>query len=485
MMRRMANFVDIDREQRFLMPPSLAEWLPRGHLAWFVLDVVEQLDLSVFYETYRDDGRGGAAYEPSMMVALLMYAYAVGERSSRRIERFCTEDVAFRVICANVVPDHATIARFRARHEGPLADLFEQVLGLCVEAGLAKVGTIVIDATKVAANASRAANRSPEQVDAAISAQVARILAEARQVDEAEDERFGDGRGDELPDELADRDARLARLRNAKARLDARKREADAGSQQAVRVNISDPDSRILKTANGSVQRYNAQAAISEDQVIVAAEVPERGNDVESLDPMLAATRCALTAAGAGAEIEAVVADAGYYSSANATLETDCELLIAPTKAAKVQELARHAPPAPPPQRCSQERRVELLEALERGKLTVNAAAQAMDLHRSRVYGLRVVYRAGGADALPQPRGQPRVDHAGIRHRMATKLATPRGRARYRLRHRIEAVFGQIKSARGIRGFQRRGLPACQSEWRLITTSHNVLKLHRALRAVP
>jgi transposase len=199
------NFVAGDRDQLLLMPPSLAEWLPADHLAWFVLDVVVELDVSAFVAVYRADGRGGAAYEPSMMVALLVYAYCVGERSRRVIERRCAEDVAFRVIVANRLPDHATLARFRATHEDALAELFGQVLGLCARAGLVKAGLVAVDGTRVEANASRAANRSAEQL-------AKEILDDAATVDAEEDARLGAARGDELPAELTG-SGRQARIR--------------------------------------------------------------------------------------------------------------------------------------------------------------------------------------------------------------------------------------------------------------------------------
>jgi transposase len=212
------NFVACDREQELLLPPSLREWLPEGHLAWFVIDAVAQLDLSVFYAAYRADGHGRAAHDPAMMVALLLYCYAIGERSSRRIERRCVEDVATRVICANQAPDHTTIARFRQRHEAALAELFGEVLALCAEAGLVNVGLIAIDGTKVHANASQHANRDYEQL-------AREILEEADAVDAAEDERFGDARGDELPPELATSQGRRGWLREAKRRLDDKRAE--------------------------------------------------------------------------------------------------------------------------------------------------------------------------------------------------------------------------------------------------------------------
>src|SRR3954453_23306188 len=179
------NFLECDRDQVLLLPPSLREWLPAGHLAWFVIDAVERLDLTAFYGAYRLDGQGGGGHAPSMMVALLLYSYAVGERSSRRIERRCVEDVATRVICANRTPDHTTIARFRQRHEAAVAELFGEVLGLCADAGLVRVGVVAVDGTKVAANASHHATRDYEQIAREILEQVAAVDAE-------EDERFGD-----------------------------------------------------------------------------------------------------------------------------------------------------------------------------------------------------------------------------------------------------------------------------------------------------
>src|SRR5918996_5133585 len=190
------DFIACDREQELLLPPSLRDWLPEGHLAWFVIDAVGQLDLRAFYRAHRDDGHGRPAHDPAMMVALLLYCYAIGERSSRRIERRCVEDVAVRVICANQTPDHTTIARFRQRHEAALAGLFGEVLALCAESGLVKVGVLAIDGTKLHANASQHQNLDFDEI-------AREILAEAGAGDRAEDERFGEQRGGELPPELA------------------------------------------------------------------------------------------------------------------------------------------------------------------------------------------------------------------------------------------------------------------------------------------
>src|SRR5918993_904082 len=212
------NFIGCDRAQTFLMPPDVREWLPEGHLAWFVLDVVARMDLAAFYGAYRQDGHGRAAFDPAMMVALLLYAYARGQRSSRGIERWCEEDVACRVIAANQVPDHTTVARFRQRHQDALAGLFGEMLMLCAEAGLVEVGVVAVDGTKLHANASHHATRDYEQI-------AAEILEEADAVDAAEDERFGDRRGDELPPELATAQGRRGRLREAKRRLEEKRAE--------------------------------------------------------------------------------------------------------------------------------------------------------------------------------------------------------------------------------------------------------------------
>jgi transposase len=282
------------------LPPSLREWLPEDHLAWFVLDAVDEIDLSGFYGAYRKDGWGRAAFEPQMMVALLLYAYAVGERSSRGIERRCRKDVAFRVLTAYQIPDHPTIARFRARHEQALADTFAQVLALCARAGLVSVGVVALDGSLMAGNASPGATRSY----ASIRAEVERMLAEAAEAD-AEDERLGQARGDELPAGLVDARSRRERLRRCKAELEQAQADEEAayqanlawrpaweqehgrrltgrkptppgpGALAARKINTTDPDTRLMKRAGGkSVQGYNAQVVASPGQVI-----PRRPSD--------------------------------------------------------------------------------------------------------------------------------------------------------------------------------------------------------------
>lgn len=208
------NFLSCDREQALLLPPDLRDWLPEGHLAWFVIEAIDELDLGPFYASYRVDGHGRAAHDPKMMLTVLVYAYCVGERSSRGIERRCFEDVAFRVVAANQVPDHATIARFRVRHEEALASLFGQVLGLCAEAGLVSAGVIAVDGSKFAAAASDSAIWTYDEI-------AAEVLGEAAAIDAAEDALHGGARGDELPEHLRSRGGRRAWLREAKERLEA------------------------------------------------------------------------------------------------------------------------------------------------------------------------------------------------------------------------------------------------------------------------
>src|SRR4051794_28938012 len=355
------NFLGCDRDQELLLPPSLLEWLPEGHFAWFVIDAVAELDLSAFFASYRVDGHGRAAHDPAMMVALLLYAYAIGERSSRRIERRCVEDVATRVICANQAPDHTTIARFRQRHERALAELFGDVLALCAGSGLVRVGVIAVDGTKVHANAAPQATRDYEQI-------AREILEEADAVDAEEDERFGKARGDELPAEFATAQGRRGWLREAKRRLDERRAEearriqksrpdrlkeakrrleeehdvecranADYEAYRARgvmkdgrrfgrppdpfvpppaptgKINLSDLDSRNVKTSRGWVQGYNAQLVTTEDQIVIAAEVNVDSPDFGHLEPMVRAAGAELAHAGVQESPGLVLADAGYW----------------------------------------------------------------------------------------------------------------------------------------------------------------------------
>jgi transposase len=506
------NFIDCVREQAFLLPPSLHDWLPEDHLVWTILGAVEEMDLSDFYADYRADGHGRPAYDPKVMVALLLYAYAKGNRSSRAIERECQEDVAYRVICANLVPDHSTIAEFRVRHEAALAEVFTSVLSLCRKAGLVRVGVVAVDGTKIAANAARTANRGYEQI-------AREILAEAAETDRREDELYGGARGDELPERLRTSAGRRAALREAREELEReRATERDAGAEAqteapegvaieldparfvtrahgrrawlregrrtleerralearpiprsrserleesarrleeelvvehranaayeawrrrgvaadgtrrmapgttkpywppqlpAGTINTTDLDSRLVKTVGQkAIQGYNAQAAVNEHQILVAAEVTVESPDFGHLEPMVDATERELERASAESP-GVVIADAGYWHK----------------------------------------RQME------------NIVGRGIQVLIPPDSGLRESARPGW-DGGP---------YAFMRR----VLATDRGKALYRKRHAtIEPVFGQMKFNRRFDRFLRRGRSAVRSEWRLFGASHNLLKLH-------
>jgi transposase len=495
------NFIGCDREQAFLMPPSLREWLAEDHLAWFVIEAVAEMELGEFYADYRSDGHGRAAYEPSMMVALLFYAYATRQRSARAIERHCRQDVAYRVICANRVPDHATIARFVCRHEAALAGLFGSVLGLCARAGLVSTGVVAIDGTKLAANASREANLDYERI-------ASEIVAEARATDEAEDELYGEARGDELPEELrtsagrrkwlreAKRDLEAERVaagepadepptmprgrakdqgrrgwqRDARQRLDERwarearpvprsrtarlaesRRRLEEGlvaeraaneAYEAYRargisrdgrrfggdppsphrlpetptgkINTTDPDSRLLKAPGiGYVQGYNAQAAVNEKQVVLAAEISVDSPDFGHLEPMVDATVAELKRACVAEQPKVAVADAGYWHH-------------------------------------------EQIDSL-----AANGIAVLIPPDANKRKGARPGWQ-------------------GRRYEwMRRVLSTELGRRLYRTRSQtVEPMFGHTKHNRGMSRFHRRGRSATRTEWRLIAATHNLMKLH-------
>lgn len=514
------NLISADLDQPFLLPQDMREWLPPEHLAWFVIEAVASFDAAPFLSRHRPDGRGGAAYDPMVMVAVLVYAYCVGERSSRRIESLLVQDVAFRVVGRNLGPDHATIARFRVTHAEALADLFGEVLGLCQAAGLVGSGVVALDGTKMKARASMEANRDEAGLAKALEDEARRILAEAAAVDADEDARFGDARGDELPAEFADPSTRAERIRAALARLRAERERAEAKEAAAAferqaqghrkrgrppkpgrapepprKANMTDPESRLMKVQGGFVQGYNAQAAVAESQVILAAELTQDTGDVRQLVPMLDAMAANLAQVGAPEAVDAVVADAGYYSTDNARLDTAFELLIATTTARK---LATEAPPPPPDPRAEYHereaqraaQRAAILDRAETDGLTVAQTAELLGLSTGRVSVLRQRYRASGVDALVRQRApngsadrlppKPSARGRPTRAEMVARLTTPEGRSRYKRRGAIvEPVFGQIKDARGIRSFQRRGLAACRAEWKLITATHNLLKAWR------
>jgi transposase len=437
------NFLSCDRDQDFLMPPSVREWLPAGHLAWCLLEVVERFDLDAFYGEYRADGSGRPAHDPAMMVAVLLYAYCVGERSSRRIERRCQEDVAFRVIAANRAPDHTTIARFRKRHAGRLAGLFVQVLAMCAKAGMVRVGTVAVDGTKLCANAGLSANRTYEK----LREEVERILAEADAVDAAEDERFGEARGDELPAELADPVTRRERLERAKRELEAEQAAVVAEHEAMLarraehrertgrnppgrppgdgpgpqppadaKRNITDPDSRIMHARGALVQAFNAQAVGSEGQIILAAEVTNDANDRNQLGPMVDAARANLQTIEFDGKIKAALADGDYWNN-------------------------------------------EQIAELQAAKTTVVIPTE--DRHHKG----------------PRKKAPQQGPHAD---RINKILATAAGKRFYKRRAAIvEPVFAQTKHNRGIDRFHRRGRHAADAEWKLIAATHNMLKYIR------
>jgi transposase len=353
------NFVRGDRDQPFLLPPDLRDWLPEGHLAWFILDVVDQLDLQPFYRAHRGDGHGHPAYDPKLLLGVLLYGYCLGVRSSRQLERRCTEDIAFRVLAANQVPDHVTIARFRVRHQQALAGFLVESLKLCAAAGMVRVGMVALDGTKLAGNAADKANRTLDRLER----EVAEILRQAADADQREDAQYGEARGDELPPALASKTSRLARLRQAKARLEAeaaerarrfaeraaasaaaaaakgkpprqlKPRTRDEAPNPTATANVTDPDSRLLHTRKGRVQGYNAQAATTLEQVIVAAELTQDANDFQQLQPMLDAISATLDVAGIQDRPGTLAADSGYWSIANLTqLPGAPQLLIPPPR---------------------------------------------------------------------------------------------------------------------------------------------------------
>jgi transposase len=453
------RFRPYEPDQSLLLPPNMNDWLPEGHPASFIREVVSGLDLSAIYDAYAPGAKGGKPpCDPRMMTGLLLYAYCVGVRSSRKIEQATYESVPFRVLAADQHPDHDTICEFRKRHLRALSDLFVQVLDICREAGLAKLGHVALDGTKVLANASKHKAMSYGRMKkrrAELKAEVAELMARADTVDAEEDAEFGKGvRGDEIPEELRFRETRLAKIEEAMAALEAEaKAEADAtraeiaAKEKARREkeertgkgtpgakpkkpsdeprdkaqrNFTDPDSRIMKdgATKGFVQAYNCQAAVDVDsQVIVAADVTQQANDKKQVEPVIEQVK-----SNTGEKPKRASADSGYFSEANAEyLDSECIDAYVATGRQKHSE----QPTAP------------------RGRIPKNATPK---------------------------------------QRMQRKLRTKKGRETYSKRKSsVEPVFGQIKDGRGIRRFLLRGIEAVRAEWRLIALTHNLLKLFRAV----
>ncbi|MDQ3956468.1 MAG: transposase [Actinomycetota bacterium] len=486
------NFKPCDRSQRFLLSPDMREWLPPDHLAFFIFETTEGLDLGAFYRSYRADGWGRAAFEPRMMVALVLYAFAVGERSTRGIERRCVEDVAFRVITANETPDHSTIARFINRHREALGDLFRQIIGVCVSAGLVRPGVVAIDGTKMAANASQQRNLTEEE----LADYSARVFDEFDRVQAEEDALYGDRRGDEMPEFLRDPDARRAWINE---QLEAQKQaRADAPPDPRrgqVRVNTTDPDSRVMKTSQGYLQGYNAQAAATEDQIVVAAEVTNRNDDRGHFRPLLEGAQANLRASGTD-PIETALADTGYFGIDNITSDFGCGILIAPVATRRLDEALAAASDidAPPADltsraqakelerfRAEDDHRIDVLERVVAKQMTGRDAAKRLGLSEPWVSSLKKKLQQEGPDAirrsiLPRRQPPPRARDVGL-----AIFSTPGARETYAKRSTIiEPIFGQTKEARGMRKFLRRGLAGCNSEWLLMMATHNLRKAWRA-----
>ena len=422
-------------DEELLLPPSLRDWLPEKHLAYFVSDVVDNLDLSALDAVYGKEKRGQPPYDPWMMTMVLVYAYCVGVFSSRRIERRLIEDIAFRVLAAGNQPNFRTISDFRKIHLKTLAGLFEQVLQIALEAGAMKVGRVALDGTKVKANASKHKAMSYDRMrekEKQLKAEVQQLLEQAEAADAEEDARYGKDRtGEELPGELERRETRLKKIREAKRALQERARQqavAEGSDPKRARpedkdqYNFTDPESRIMKGADGFVQAYNAQAAVEPDlQLIVGQTVTQATNDKQQLTPMVEVVE-----QQSGQRPEEVLADSGYCSEKNLEALESAE---------------------------NPERRIEGYIATER---------QKHGEHREP------------CPKGPLPQGATRVD------RMRRKLKTKAGKAVYAARKAIvEPVFGQIKQARGFRQFLLRGIEKVRGEWSLVCLTHNILKCYR------
>ena len=441
----------------------MRNWLPENHLALFINDVVEELDLSGVKESYeRNDKRGRPAYHPVLMVKLLIYGYSTGKYSSRKIEKATYEDIGFRVLACNDHPDHDSIAGFRKKHLNRLAGLFKQVLKLCQQAGLVKLGHIAIDGTKVKANASKhkaMSYKRMQEKEKKLEEEIAELLRRAEETDEAEDREYGKNRrGDELPQELARRESRIAKIREAKAALEEEAKEraekekkeqqakiearnkaaAESGKKRGGRVpkeinpeeakpeekaqkNFTDPESRIMKdgASKSFEQAYNAQAAVDADsQVIVAAVVTQEGNDKRQLVPMIKEVR-----ENMGKMPERVSADTGYFSEPQLTNPS-------------LSGVDVYVPPD----------RQKHDEPLKQVEMTVESVA---------------------SDKCAEV--------------MRKKLKTEQGIKEYKKRKQtVEPVFGQIKECRGFRRFSLRGLEKVTAEWSIVCLSHNLLKLFKS-----
>jgi len=449
----MKRFKAYDTHQSYLLPPSPREWLPKDHLAYFIDNVVDQLDLCEVFAGY-EGTKGQPPYHPEMMVKVWLYGYCVGIRSSRRLERALHEDVGFRTLSGNQQPDHWTLSEFRRRHLAALRGLFLQTVRLAQQAGMVKLGQVAIDGTKLKANASKHKAMSyarMEKEEKRLREEIRQYFEDVETTDQAEDERYGMNRGDELPDHLKTEEQRLEVIRQAMARLEEQARQKAAAEQQKrqekaakqgrtyrprkdantvkpspkAQCNFTDPDSRIMKNADKAfIQGYNGQAAVDVDtQIIVAAQLSNQAADGPHLVGMVEQVEQAT-----GKRPREVLADAGYFSEDNVTtLEgKGISVLI-------------------PPERVR---------------------------HRE------------WRDPSPSPLSPPPGD-VSVSEWMSYRLKLPKNRERYRKREQsVEPVFGQIKEARGLRQFLLRGLDKVSALWQLECAAHNLLKLYRAKKVV-
>ena len=424
-------------EQELLLPPSLREWLPEDHLVYFVSEVIDQLDLSAIHAVYEKEKRGQPPYDPRLMTKLLVYGYCTGVFSSRRIQKRLREEIPFKVLAAGNEPDFRTISDFRKIHIGALEKLFEQVLAMALECGAIQLGRVSLDGTKLKANASKHKAMSygrMKEKQQQLKEEGKQLLAAAEAADEEEDCQFGSQRGDEFPEELQRRESRLARIKEAKKVLEQRARDkaaaegksaAEAKPEDKDQYNFSDPESRIMKGADGIVQGYNAQAAVEPTLLLIVGQsVTEAANDKQQLVPMVE-----LIEQQSGQRPEAILADNGYCSEQN----------------------------------------LEHLESTEQP-------------HR-RIEGfIATGKQKHGEHRLPAQRGPLPQDATKV-DRMKRKLQTKMGRAVYAARKCVvEPVFGQIKQARGFRQFLLRGKEKVKGEWALLCLTHNVLRLYAAMQ---
>jgi transposase len=501
------NFIESGREQGFLLPPDVRDWLAADHLAWFVIDAVALMDLAAFYVAYRADGHGRAAYEPSMMVTLVLYANATGQRSSRAIERHCRQDVAYRVITGNLVPDHATIARFVARHERALAELFGEVLRLCGEAGLVRPEVIAIDGTRMAGSANSDATRDFEQI-------AKEILADHKATDEAEDERYGDARGDELPEQLQTAEGRREFFRRARQRL----RHEQTNDQEAAGEELPEPEllfdeERIVARTQGRegwlrearhqleqhrwekpdpVRRQRAERLLlAADRLEEDLAAECRGNEAYEQFKQRRRAAGGIRVGGppkpyqppavpdgkvnlTDPDSKRLKAREGYVQGYNAQAVVDeGQIVLAAEVTNNNTDWSQLDPMV-----------TATISELERAGISDRPETALADAQYWNEQHIDEVITNKHIQVLIPPdgsgSGKQRAGWSGGRYSwMRYVLASTPGEQLYRKRMQtIEPVFGHTRHNRGVTRFLRRGRTAVRTEWRLLMMTHNLTKLH-------